>query len=410
MERFLQRSRGKFGRLLVLPLLASQPIFAQSPDFKETKAQAEAGDAEAQFNLALMYDVGIGVPQNYAESGKWYRQAAERGVPEAQFALGTRYFKYGSSAKENYSAALRFFRKAADQGLAAAQFNLAVMYETGLGVPTNKVESYRWYNLAAAQGMMNALAGRELLAEQMSREEVTEGQRRAAAFKPERVFARRGRLMVDPSASPRANGSGFFITEDGYLLTSYHVVKEADKIVVKTKQGSFTASLVKADSSNDIAILKVPGSFHSLPLAASQEVKLGEPVLTIGFPNTDVQGEEPKLTRGEISSLAGMQDDQRHFQISVPVQPGNSGGMLVNKYGNVVGIVRARLNDLAALRLTGAIPQNVNYAVKSELAAALLNTVPGVAARLKPAHAAEERKFEEVVKEAEAGAALVLVY
>ncbi len=409
MERFLQRNRKPFGLLLML-LLASQSSLAQNPDFKETKAQAEAGDAEAQFNLALMYDVGIGVPQNYAESGKWYRQAAERGVPEAQFELGVRYFKYGSSAKENYSAALRFFRKAADQGLAVAQFNLGIMYETGLGVPTNKVESYRWYNLAAAQGMLNALEARELLAGQMSREEVADGQRRAAAFKPERVFARRNRLLVDPSASPRANGSGFFITEDGYLLTSYHVVKEADKIVVKTKQGSFTASLVKADNSNDIAILKVSGSFHPLPLAASQDVKLGEPVLTIGFPNTDVQGEEPKLTRGEISSLAGMQDDQRHFQISVPVQPGNSGGMLVNKYGNVVGIVRARLSDLAALRLTGAIPQNVNYAVKSELAAALLNTVPGVAARLKPAHATEDRKFEEVVKEAEAGAALVLVY
>ncbi len=258
--------------------------------------------------------------------------------------------------------------------------------------------------------MLNALEARELLAGQMSREEVADGQRRAATFKPERVLARRNRLMVDPSASPRANGSGFFITEDGYLLTSYHVVKEADKIVVKTKQGSFTATLVKADNSNDIAILKVSGSFHPLPLAASQDVKLGEPVLTIGFPNTDVQGEEPKLTRGDISSLSGMQDDQRHFQISVPVQPGNSGGMLVNKYGNVVGIVRARLSDLAAFRLTGAIPQNVNYAVKSELAAALLNTVPGVAARLKPAHATEDRKFEEVVKEAEAGAALVLVY
>ncbi len=334
MERFRQRSRRPFGLLFVLPLLASQSILAQSPDFKETKAQAEAGDAEAQYNLALMYDVGIGAPQNYAESGKWYRQAAERGVPEAQFALGVRYFKYGSSAKENYSAALRFFRQAADQGLAAAQFNLGVMYESGLGVPTNKVESYRWYNLAAAQGTMNALEARELLTGQMSREEVAEGQRRAAAFKPERVFARRNRLMVDPSASPRANGSGFFITEDGYLLTSYHVVKEADKIVVKTKQGSFTAT----------------------------------------------------------------------------VQPGNSGGMLVNKYGNVVGIVRARLSDLAALRLTGVIPQNVNYAVKSELATALLSTVPGVATRLKPAHASEDRKFEEVVKEAEGGAALVLVY
>ena len=406
MERFLQAFRLA---LSILPLLAGPLSFGQSADFKETRLKAEEGDAEAQFNLAVMYDAGLGVPKNYAESGKWYRKAAEQGLAEAQFALGVRYFNF-ASRKENHSIALGFFRKAAEQGLAEAQFNLGLMYQLGQGVATNKVESYKWYNLAASQGVKNAFVARELLAREMTREEIADAQRRAAGFKAHRVFASRNALLNDPGASPRANGSGFFITEDGYLLTSYHVVEEANKIVVKSKQGSFPATLVKADRSNDIALLKATGVFHPLPLAGSHDTRLGEPVFTIGFPNTQVQGVEPKLTRGEISSLAGMQDDPRNFQISVPVQPGNSGGMLVNRHGNVVGIVRARLGDLTTLRLTGAIPQNVNYAVKSSFVSAFLETIPEMAAKLKQAYPAQERKFEEMVTEAEAASALVLVY
>src|SRR5207249_8879954 len=132
---------------------------------------------------------------------------------------------------------------------------------------------------------------------------------------------------------------------------------------------------VRADKSNDLAVLKVTDTasrtfgFSALALASkgSGEARLGQPVFTIGFPNPDVQGTEPKLTRGEISSLAGMRDDPRHFQISVPVQPGNSGGPLVDLNGNVVGVVSMRMGDLRALKLTGALPQNVNYAIKSSV-------------------------------------------
>ena len=131
-------------------------------------------------------------------------------------------------------------------------------------------------------------------------------------------------------------------------------------------------------------------------------------VFTIGFPNTGVQGLEPKLTRGDISSLAGMRDDPRYFQISVPVQPGNSGGPLVNASGSVVGVVTLRLSDWNTLKLTGAIPQNVNYAVKSSFIAALVEGLPELAAKLKSLHASKDRKFEDVVKETEAAAVLVL--
>ena len=103
-------------------------------------------------------------------------------------------------------------------------------------------------------------------------------------------------------------------------------------------------------------------------------------------------------------------DDPREFLISVPVQTGNSGGPLVNEFGNVVGIVVAKLDALVALKVTGDLPQNVNYAVKGSYALSFLESIPEVGSRLKEPHPEKSRSFGEVVKEAEAAAALVLVY
>jgi S1-C subfamily serine protease len=115
------------------------------------------------------------------------------------------------------------------------------------------------------------------------------------------------------------------------------------------------------------------------------------------------------VAKGEIASLSGAQDGARYFQISVPVQPGNSGGALVDERGNVVGVVSARLSDAAALRASGTLPRNVNYAVKSSYLLSFLESVPEVAAKLKEPES-KERKFEDVVKSAEQAAVLVLVY
>ena len=155
---------------------------------------------------------------------------------------------------------------------------------------------------------------------------------------------------------------------------------------------------------------KVSGSFHPLPIVASHTVKLSDSVLTIGFPNTTLQGVEPKFTRGEINSLAGLKDDPRHFQISVAVQPGNSGGPLVDSSGNVVGIITARLSEAAALRETGALPQVVNYALKSSFVTAFLESTPEVMSKLAKPDTGQSRRSEDVVKEVREAAALILVY
>ena len=144
-------------------------------------------------------------------------------------------------------------------------------------------------------------------------------------------------------------------------------------------------------------------------MASSRAVKLGGTVATVGFPNIGLQGFAPKLAKGEIASLSGASDDPRYFQISVPVQPGNSGGALVDERGNVVGVVSAKLSARAALATSGALPENVNYAVKSSFLLSFLESVPEVSAKLSEP-SAKDVKFEDVVKSAEKAAVLVLVY
>ena len=210
-------------------------------------------------------------------------------------------------------------------------------------------------------------------------------------------------------SGPSYSGTGFFITDDGFAITNAHVVKEGAKFQLVTRAGIVAAKVVKVDSANDLALLKAEGSFVPLPVATSRTVRLGSTVATVGFPNVGLQGFAPKLAKGEIAALSGVLDDARYFQISVPVQPGNSGGALVDERGNVVGIVSAKLSAKAALDTSGALPENVNYAVKSSFLLGFLESIPAVAAKLKEPNMKGET-FEDAVKSAEQSTVLVLVY
>jgi S1-C subfamily serine protease len=272
-------------------------------------------------------------------------------------------------------------------------------------VPKDYIEAYKWANLASAKQVLAWLEQR------MTPTQVSEGQRLSREFKPRKApepgGGPTGEAIVN--APPSGSGSGFFITEDGFLMTNEHVVKEASQVRVLTSAGIVAARVVKLDPANDLALLKAEGRFAPLPLASSRTVRLGATVATVGFPNIGLQGFSPKLAKGEIAALSGAQDDPRYFQISVPVQPGNSGGALVDERGNLVGVVSAKLDAAAALRTSGALPENVNYAVKSSFLLSFLESVPNVAAKLKDPNTNDQR-FEDVVKSAEQAAVLVLVY
>lgn len=164
-----------------------------------------------------------------------------------------------------------------------------------------------------------------------------------------------------------ASGTGFFVSEDGYLITNQHVISGAKEIEVQDHRGrKFAATVVSSDSSNDVALLKIEADTFPITIAPATATKKGAEVFTLGYPVVGIQGQEQKATFGRINALSGIQGDIRFFQIDVPIQPGNSGGPLVTDDGYVIGVVTASLNQLNVLKATGAIPQNVNYAVKSE--------------------------------------------
>jgi TPR repeat protein len=381
---------------------------------------AELGDKIAQSALGICYYTGDGVPKDDGEARKWslkaaeqFRNSAEQGDVDSQLMLAFCY----ETARE-ITENVKWLLRAAEQGKVTAQYDLGINYSRGEGVPKNDIEAYKWFSIAAANGLDKSAKRRDSLAQSISREEIVEGQRRATAFvarkeSPGSLSGSDGPAQpgfTDNGQKQKASGTAFFVSEDGYLLTAYHIVEDAARIAIKTKQGTFPAKLVKSDKANDVALLKVGGKFPTLPVASSREVRLGEPVFTIGFPNIELQGFSPKLTRGEISSLTGMQDDPREFQISVAVQPGNSGGPLVNEYGNVVGFVEAQLADIPTLKTTGSLPQSVNYAMKSSALNLLLESLPEILAKLTTPNPIKDRKFEDVEKEAESAVALVLVY
>jgi len=215
---------------------------------------------------------------------------------------------------------------------------------------------------------------------------------------------------VEKRGDPVANGSGFFISSAGHFVTNEHVAAAGSTFFVGSKTAGWKrAKLLYVDKENDLGLLKVEAETEPFFLQHSDQVSLGQTVATIGFPNVELQGLSPKFTKGEISSLAGIQDDPTTFQVSVPVQPGNSGGPLFEEKGNVVGVVSARLDQDAALAITGSHVENVNYAIKSKVLLDWLASlaVPDLQLAKDSAPAAT---FQDAIKKAEQSAAMILIY
>jgi S1-C subfamily serine protease len=156
-------------------------------------------------------------------------------------------------------------------------------------------------------------------------------------------------------------GTGFYVSE-GHIVTNWHVAKDCR--VLQTASGA-PLRLIASDAAVDLALLQVSGVRPAATASFSQaDAVLGESIIVFGFPLTGLLASSGNLTTGIVSATAGLHDNPRHLQISAPVQPGNSGGPLLDQSGNVVGVVVAKLDAATAASLMGDIPQNVNFAIK----------------------------------------------
>lgn len=180
------------------------------------------------------------------------------------------------------------------------------------------------------------------------------------------------RPRSDDGSEVASSGTGFFVTADGEIITNFHVIDGCrSPLVLHGRSPSLPAIIVARDEANDLALLKVEKQVDQFA-QFNVRVRLGEPVAAFGYPLSSILSSGGNFTLGSVTALSGLRDDSRYLQTSAPVQPGNSGGPLVDYYGNVAGIVTGKFNAFAAMVVTGDIVQNVNFAIRSSTAVSFL--------------------------------------
>jgi hypothetical protein len=162
-------------------------------------------------------------------------------------------------------------------------------------------------------------------------------------------------------------GTGFAVSEQTLIVTNAHVAKGCRSLRVLQGMSSAPARLVARDEQADLAVLRTDLRTNRIAVLRVQPpVRLGEEVVSFGFPLAGALSKEGNLTTGNVSALAGLKDDPTYLQITAPVQPGNSGGPLIDESGNVIGVVTSKLDALKLAQRIGDIPQNVNFAIKAQ--------------------------------------------
>lgn len=191
------------------------------------------------------------------------------------------------------------------------------------------------------------------------------------------------------------SGSGFAIA-DGYVVTNYHVINGAKSINIKgingDADGTYKGYVVASDREHDLAILRIVDKkfkgFDAIPYCIGKSFpEVGDDVFVLGYPKTNTMGQEVKLTNGIISAESGFKGDASMYQISAPVQPGNSGGPLFDGNGNVIGVVCAKHMDA----------ENANYAVKVSYLYSLINS-SGIGIKMPDKNNVSSKSLSKTVK------------
>ena len=303
---------------------------------------------------------------DYAAAAAVWRALAENGHVNAQTNLGFMY-DYGTGVPQDHRLAARWYRAAALQGSAAAQYNLSLLIAEGHAPALGGRSARYWLEKAAAQGFEDArrsIAGSGGANNQDP--DGATGLPRAGAGETAAGLEQTEAHSVD---IPVSIGTAWPVAS-GYAVTNHHIIEGKKQVVLVNRHGEeLPAKVVASDAENDIAFLNI-GNPHHLPPAlplSSRNAPLGASVFTIGFPRIDVMGKSPKLSQGIISGANGLRDDPSSYQISVPIQKGNSGGPLINMRGEVVGMITSMLGTTDAGNGPAQPIPNINYALKTDV-------------------------------------------
>ncbi len=211
---------------------------------------------------------------------------------------------------------------------------------------------------------------------------------RLASFVSSVQLAASGRGGSLPSTVARS-GTGIVLDAAGHVLTNNHVTAGCTTIKVADSAGQTgQATVAAADATNDLALLTTDRHWPAWARLRDHGLRPGEPVVVTGYPLGGLVSPEMAVTTGSLTAMAGMRGDTRQIEFSAPIQPGNSGGPVLDGSGQLIAIASAQLNALAvALAMGGSVPQNVNFGIKAETAHQFLeaNGVTAEMGRDRPA-------------------------
>ena len=179
---------------------------------------------------------------------------------------------------------------------------------------------------------------------------------------------------IDGSLLTIGSGSGFYINNKGYALTNNHVVEICKQMVAVVDGREILLRVLNTDKINDVAVLKTDYKSRSYIKINEDGAKLGENVIAVGYPLAGRLSDSVKITRGIVSSLSGLDNNIGQIQIDAALQPGNSGGPVLNEKGELIGIASAGLNKLLMAKEAKYIPENVNFAVASPIVVNILKS------------------------------------
>ena len=417
------------------------------------RAAAQGYDI-AQSNLGLLYDSGKGVRQSHIEAARWYRRAAAQGNAVAHYSLG-RLYESGRGVRRDLVRAHMSYNLAASRSsesetslrasavrgrervaakltparLTRAQ-RLAREWRPGryTAPPTSAADAEQrrkivaavqralaglGYDPGPADGIPGARTRAAIRAFQTSIGLPADGRLSerlmdslvAAAVAAEKVAARSGGTRR--ALKKVAAGSGFRVGPDGHILTNAHVVEGCTEVRVPPAPHarSQTVSVAARNDSADLALLEGPSGRAFAAFRLGRGIRPGAGIVVAGYPLHGLLARGVNVSVGSVSALAGPGDDNRLIQISAPVQPGNSGGPVLDYAGNIVGVVVARLDVVKSAGAKGIVPQNVNFAVSAGTARAFLDaegvaytTAPSDKTRAPEDVAAAARKFTVLVE------------
>lgn len=345
--------------------------------------------------MAFAYEYGEATSDSSSIAAKLAMEFALEGAVDAQRNLGIWYVN-GYGVPKDVRAGFEWLLKAADQGDITAFKQLAALYMSGTGVERDFVLAYSWLNICAAKNddsrylpdsvvsgeqssaewlksnltnpilkKHNCSFLRDALGELMPAKDVAIAQSQSKNWKPghskEMIGGNNGSVATEAAGNVTMTGSGFYISADGHILTNNHVVQKCSSVRI----GGDTEQLhmIGKDEINDLALLKSEKKHSDFAAIREESVKQGESIFAFGYPLSGYLSSTGNFTNGVVAATTGPGNNSNLIQVTSPVQPGNSGGPLVDSKGSVVGVIVGKADAIKVAKVTGDIPQNVNFAI-----------------------------------------------